>query len=425
MRIELFRGEKEPDTDAVDHLELLTTFELAGIGALKENSVSKKEGSSKPKVSLSFEMTRSGFVELSKVEAKIDELVTYNETVKVPKVNTGESAGEEATPEAAEAAPSEEAAGEAQSGVEGESAEGQAAEEAEKKPKEPEYVEEIVTKTKNSPHTFPIRKVTVLHRDSRQLTEEQKQAARKRVRAFDSRDQMKFKTDEAKNNFEAICYSFRDWLQSEENLPFVGETRQEELIAKIMDNLEWLDYGDGDTAGYEEFEKRYTVLRSEQQKLQERQEEAAKREQGVEKARQKLAELVEKAQVMREKKDWILEAEQQDVIEKAQEAQQWLEERMNEQSQLTPLDEPAFTARQLDKRVKDAEKLYKNVFGKKKPKKTEKIEKINLEDVETIEMPEPETINFESENIKFENVNFGEGVNAEDFIKIEKNVEQE
>lgn len=230
MRIELFRGDKEPETDAVDHLELLTTFELAGIGALKENSVAKKEGSSKPKVSLSFEMTRSGFVELSKVEAKIDELVTYNETVKVPKVDAGEPSGEEAAPMAAEAASSEEAAGEAQSGSEGEQAESQATEETEQKPKEPEYVEEIVTKTKTSPHTFPIRKVTVLHRDSRQLSEEQKQAARKRVRAFDSRDQMKFKTDEAKNNFEAICYSFRDWLQSEENLPFVGETRQEELI---------------------------------------------------------------------------------------------------------------------------------------------------------------------------------------------------
>jgi hypothetical protein len=45
--------------------------------------VAKKEGSSKPKVTLSFELTRTGLIQLNKAEAKMDELVVYEE--KPPK----------------------------------------------------------------------------------------------------------------------------------------------------------------------------------------------------------------------------------------------------------------------------------------------------------------------------------------------------
>ena len=91
---------------------------------------------------------------------------------------------------------------------------------------------------------------------------------------------------------------------------------------------------------------------------------------------------------------------------------------MNEQSQLSPRDDPAFTARQLEQKIEQIEKIHKNVSNKKKPKpkREPKVEKVNLEDAENINF-DGENINFNSENIKFENVNFGEGVNPEDFIK--------
>jgi len=108
-----------------------------------------------------------------------------------------------------------------------------------------------------SPHTFPLRNIDINHIGSTQLSDDQMKAAKKRIRAYDRKDELKFRTDEAKNNFESILYSFRDWLQTEENLPFVGEEKQETIIAEILEHLDWLDYGEGDTAGYEEFEKRY------------------------------------------------------------------------------------------------------------------------------------------------------------------------
>jgi len=84
MRIELFKGEQTDEDPELETLEKLTEYKLNGIKDVAENHIGKKEGSSKPKISLSFEMTRSGFVALNKVEAKMEELVTYNETVKIP-----------------------------------------------------------------------------------------------------------------------------------------------------------------------------------------------------------------------------------------------------------------------------------------------------------------------------------------------------
>jgi hypothetical protein len=157
----------------------------------------------------------------------------------------------------------------------------------------------------------------------------------------------------------------------------------------------------------------------------------------VEKARDKLAQLMEKGQALREKKEWILEVEQADVTSKIEDTQKWLEEKMNEQSQLTMTDEPTFTSKQLDNKVKSAEKLYKKISGKKKPKepKKPKVSNLNMDDIkmETINLDGGENINFNSDNIKMENVNFdnikmenvnfGEGMNADDFIKVEDSFE--
>jgi hypothetical protein len=55
--------------------EKLATFTVTGIEDVAINDVALKEGSSKPKVSLSFELTRSGLIQLNKAEAKVEELV--------------------------------------------------------------------------------------------------------------------------------------------------------------------------------------------------------------------------------------------------------------------------------------------------------------------------------------------------------------
>ena len=53
------------------------------------NDISMKDNSTKPKITLSFELSRSGLVLLNKAEAKVEELVVVEEkppVVKKPKV---------------------------------------------------------------------------------------------------------------------------------------------------------------------------------------------------------------------------------------------------------------------------------------------------------------------------------------------------
>lgn len=69
---------------------LLATYVIDEIDDISENGKYKKENSTLPKVSLTFELTRSNILQLNKVEAKVDEQVrqaikpnkTSNETKK-------------------------------------------------------------------------------------------------------------------------------------------------------------------------------------------------------------------------------------------------------------------------------------------------------------------------------------------------------
>lgn len=84
-----------------DESELLSTFTVNSLDDIATNDVAKKEDSSKPKVTLSFELTRTGLIQLNKVEAKIDEIyyveerVKTNKTTKTEEKPTTEEGGEE------------------------------------------------------------------------------------------------------------------------------------------------------------------------------------------------------------------------------------------------------------------------------------------------------------------------------------------
>ena len=69
------------------------------------SEVAKKEGSSKPRISLSFELTRTGLLQLNKAEGKIEEVYEVENKVKKPKkieVETEKSAESEENKENSE-----------------------------------------------------------------------------------------------------------------------------------------------------------------------------------------------------------------------------------------------------------------------------------------------------------------------------------
>jgi hypothetical protein len=74
-------------SEGSDKREHLATFIVGGIDEVSQNEIAMKNGSSKPKVQLSFELTRSGLFSLNKAEAKIDELYEVEERPTKKKAN--------------------------------------------------------------------------------------------------------------------------------------------------------------------------------------------------------------------------------------------------------------------------------------------------------------------------------------------------
>lgn len=65
----------------------IATFTVKGIDNIANNELSKMNTTSQPKVALNFELTRSGFIQLNKAEAKVEETYTVEERVPTPKKN--------------------------------------------------------------------------------------------------------------------------------------------------------------------------------------------------------------------------------------------------------------------------------------------------------------------------------------------------
>jgi len=76
MKIDIYNGENGEG-------ELIATFTVSGLDEISASDLLKKEGVSKPRVTLSFELSRSGILLLNKAEAKVEE--TYFVDAPKPK----------------------------------------------------------------------------------------------------------------------------------------------------------------------------------------------------------------------------------------------------------------------------------------------------------------------------------------------------
>lgn len=79
MMIDVFAVYDQVEGEPEKEPELIQQFKLEELRDIANNTMANKDGSSKPKVSLSFELTRSHLLKLNKVTAEITE--TYLEEV--------------------------------------------------------------------------------------------------------------------------------------------------------------------------------------------------------------------------------------------------------------------------------------------------------------------------------------------------------
>lgn len=209
--------------------QALAEYTLDEIDAIVKNDIATKEGSTTPKLTLQFELTRSHLLQIIKSELKIEELV--REEIKPDTIDIKEETKEEKE--------TDDTDGE----VEAEA-------EAEKAQEEPEVVEPVFEE-KMVPHTYPIATnenligVSLLSKDA-------KKEAKNRIKALEKRDNDKFKTDEAKNTFESLIYEFRSWLNEDENQVYEEASQIEALVDKCNSGEDWL-YEAGAEVSFKEY----------------------------------------------------------------------------------------------------------------------------------------------------------------------------
>ncbi len=114
------------------------------------------------------------------------------------------------------------------------------------------------------------------------MTAEQIKAAKDRLKAYEKRDEDKAKTDKAKNDFESVIYAMRDWIQEDENIPFVGGAdKQDAILGALREAEDWLE-NDGDSAKYSDYQSKFSELNGKFLKLKMRKEEYGLRDNAVE-----------------------------------------------------------------------------------------------------------------------------------------------
>lgn len=237
------------------------------------------------------------------------------------------------------------------------------------------------------------------------MTNEQLRAARERMRWLEKRDEDKAKTDKAKNDFETVIYALRDWINEDDNMPFVGASKVEDVQHLLRDAENWLEE-DGYNAKYSEYLSRYSELNSQFSKFKVRKEEYSLRDAAIESAKTKLAKVQDKTEELEKKKTWITAEQRQDVLEKINETLSWIDEVIEKQKGVALDEDPAFKVSDIDAKLKRVNQLFERVNNTPKPKAA-----ASTDGKKKKKMPK---------NIKIDNMTFdgNSDINWDDFITV-------
>ena len=247
MKIEVFA-----ECPIDNQLWLKATYTIDELTELSKGEIASKEGSTTPKVSISFELNRSNILMLSKIEVKIDELTMVEKkkessslnlakTAKVTKVSADEDKSSES--EQKDQTDSEKTTDELSK------------EETADAPQETkeEAPEEKIMEEKLIPHSYPFSNIREQLSYVRKIEKGNRVLAEARIRKLETRDEDKKKNDAAKNDFESLVLDFRSWLNDDENLAYTTESEREKFVEKCNDGEDWL-YAEGSNAGQKEYQ---------------------------------------------------------------------------------------------------------------------------------------------------------------------------
>jgi len=319
-------------------------FEVTGLKEALESSKFAGKDIGTPKVNLHFRLNPLGFVELSKAEATIEEIILYEDNAKTNKTSTTTTtATSEDNAESGESKTSDENADETT--TEGDK--------IFKKKKHTHYITLNVNKTVAG---------------AGPMTEEELEKSRALLSTFDHYEEAKKKTAEAKNRLEAFIYTTRDFLEEENFVVSATELEQEDLKKLLEENRDWLEGDEAYKANHSPFSKRYEDMNKIVSKIQHRLEQRLKRPEAVEKAREHLKGFITKVKDVPSTKSWVTSDMVDAAVQKIQDIEEWLNDQFEKQSALKHHEDPVLTTTHIVSKLEKARDIWNRLKSTVKPK---------------------------------------------------------
>jgi len=373
----------------------LQRYKVSGISAFAKEM--EEKGLGKPKVSLQFELSRSGTTELIKAEALVEEIYTVEVEVEIEEdgeVETLASTNETSSSEDDKNSETQEKSSSGESN-ETTTEEKSSSTKVESNETAIEDEKETENKTQSSAESVnetlkekPKKKKTKLvekekkrtHRKSldvetyyvgkiQPLSKELKEEYKLNIAELARLDKERIFLEEAKNKLESYFYSVKNKLiDYEENIAKISTEEQREELKKLSIEAEdWL-FDEGDSADLETIQSKYDELAVPAEKVWFRLNEMTARPAAVKALNEKLVEIEEKFTTWVTNLTHITEEEKSDVFAKVESARKWLADKVDAQAETAAHDEPAFSSEEVPLQTKPIHKLISKLSKKPKPK---------------------------------------------------------
>merc|ERR1712038_1303180 len=348
----------------------------------------EEKGLSKPKISLQFELSTSGLVQLIKAEGAVEETYTVTEEEEVEvddEEDEGETAdGESEVDEKTEDKKVEDSTEETEEKKDEDSKDNSSSNSTEDKEAkaEPEKKKKtkMITVEKEKKKTHK-RTLTVSSYHAGQIQPHSDvimSESREKLGELNRLDKERQMLEEVRNNYESYIYLIKNKLiDDEEAIGAVTTQEQRDELKKSADEAEDWMYEDGYDASLETYKQKCEELTKPAEKVFFRMTEVSARAEAIVSIKEKLDKVVAIMKKWEKSMPQIKEEERDDVLAKVEDVRKWITEKEEAQAANDPASDPVFTSEEVPLQTKDLQSLISKLSRRPKPapKKEEKKEK--------------------------------------------------
>jgi len=347
--------------------EPISSFNVSGVAAaLKRLSSPLREPTAKPKVSVTFALSSSGIVEVSKAEVALEMLETYDDYEVVPLNETDANATDTNATEAGEAAEATEAEPAATEEAEATVANASAANATNASAPLTKTIK--VTKQRKRMHYATLKVATIVMGSVTPLNSTHIATCIAANKALLEAERVRKVNAEAKNVLESFIINTRDKLSSDDVMEEVSTEEERDVLRAEFEKMEdWL-YEEGMDLDAGAYTKKKKGLEKLSAPIFLRAAEKEARPRVVAQALDAINWTSNILATWATDRPEVTEEERANVAEMCANFTTWLEEAEAKQADLQPFETPAFLSSEVTSKLEPIEKEVRRLIKKPKPK---------------------------------------------------------